>query len=185
MITQFVDLLFQAQTQFPDDFFYLDKHESWGSQSQDHRIFLRKALYKYLQALQPQKDFESVLDLSTYPKDLDNLFVSISHCKDLGVFVVSSRPIGIDIEMTSRLKKEIVERVSTSDELKLLDDVVLLWPAKEAVFKCDQKAKLISEIKLETWKKSQSKTYEFTSSNRIGWVQSFNSHTIALAIKNS
>ena len=136
-------------------------------------------------AQHPGQNFESVLDLSTFPQTLENLYVSISHCKDLGVFIVSSRPVGIDIEMSSRLKKEVVGRVSTVDEMLMLDEVGLLWPAKEALFKCETGLKLLSEIKLDTWEKSQNKTYEFLSSNRIGWVQKFKSHTIAIAIKNN
>lgn len=125
------------------------------------------------------------MDLTTYPKNFNHLFVSISHCKDLGVYVISSRPIGVDIEITSRLKKEVVQRVSTSTEMILTDEPQLLWPAKEALFKCESRFQVISEIKLDTWKKSQNQTHEFLSSNQIGWVQTFKTHTVAIAVKNN
>ena len=91
----------------------------------------------------------------------------------------------MDIEITSRLKKEVVQRVSDPKEMLLSDEPQLLWPAKEALFKCESRFKLISEIKLDTWKKSQNQTHEFLSSNLIGWVQSFRSHTVAIAVKNN
>lgn len=185
MLTLFVDTIFQAQSQFPNDFFHFEIHDTWGSQNPDYRINLRKHLHQYLQKLDPTQDYSSVLELSTYPKEFKQLFVSISHCKDLGVFVVSSRPVGVDIEITSRLKKEVVQRVSTPAEMLLSDEPQLLWPAKEALFKCENRFQLMSEIKLDTWKKSQNRTYEFLSSNLIGWVQTFRSHTVALAVKNS
>lgn len=146
---------------------------------------LRKHLHQYLQKLDPIQDYSSVLDLTTYPKNFNHLFISISHCKDLGVYVVSSRPIGVDIEITTRLKKEVIQRVSTPAELLLSDEPLLMWPAKEALFKCENRFQFMSEIKLDTWKKSQNQTNEFLSSNLIGWVQTFRSHTVAIAVKNS
>lgn len=69
----------------------------------------------------------------------DERSVSISHTHDYVAVAVSPRPIGIDIEAWGERAYKLRRRFLAPEELPLVGhpehDAVLLWSAKEAVFK--------------------------------------------------
>ena len=115
--------------------------------------------------------------------ELSFLALSISHCKNLACFVFSPKDdspseklsIGLDIEKTSRVSRQIVSRISSPREKS--PSPSLLWTAKEASFKCFSKKKqalLLSDCFISNWKKSPfEKTYLFKAESKGKKVQGF------------
>lgn len=112
----------------------LDLHldSKWASTYSDHRINIRKHLYK-------KTKIKSVLDLQQIPK-LSEGFVSISHCPVLGGFALHRQTIGLDLEQKQRLSLSLIQRVSEDEEIKLfpVDAFQGIWTVKESVYKCSQ-----------------------------------------------
>lgn len=122
----------------------------WASTYSEHRIKLRKQLYKYTKN-------KSVLDLTKRP-NLPDQSISISHCPKIGGFVVSKKNIGLDLEQYQRLSQNLIKRISDNSEHKYFDDesYQIIWTIKEAVFKASQgKVKVISDIKVLNNQKNQ------------------------------
>ena len=96
--------------------------------------------------------------------------ISISHCKDLALFVFTFKKspeenlsIGIDIEKTQRVSPALVSRISKEEELLQSPKPSLLWVAKEASFKSfsgGKKTLLLSECHISSWQKKK-KSYHF------------------------
>lgn len=64
--------------------------------------------------------------------------ISISYCNYLGVFVIvfdKKVSIGFDIEHKSRITSQVVQRISSLEELNQSPHPALLWVAKEASVK--------------------------------------------------
>jgi phosphopantetheinyl transferase len=71
------------------------------------------------------------------------LHISVSHSSDLVVTLVSNVYVGIDVENSDRNINRIAPRFLNEQELKLVCQTpnqqltkILLWSAKEAIFKC-------------------------------------------------
>ncbi len=80
--------------------------------------------------------------------------VSISHCRDIGGYVwcQPSVPIGFDIEEASRIRHDVIERISSNDEHYPND--VLQWVAKEASFKAANikfPIRVLSDVVVDGW----------------------------------
>lgn len=163
--------------------FHADIRPEWGSENENHRLQIRKAILQHLKENFPQEVEDSIWDLET-PPVFKNLKVSISHCKGMGGFVVCSRSVGLDIEEKSRLSIPIVERISLAEELKSAPVWELLWPAKESVFKCDSQYVMITQIHVQFESASQNEIYKFRTLNAQGWAYGDFQHVFALAIKN-
>ncbi len=103
-----------------------------------NRFDLRTALYNYLK---DKKNFvfEDALDLRNVPQKIGvpgkDLYSSLSHTEDVGVFVLDSSPVGVDFENRVRIQKSVVERICQDKELTLDPNFQLLWSIKEAAFK--------------------------------------------------
>lgn len=71
--------------------------------------------------------------------------VSRSHCPAAGGFVRAPRAVGFDIEVTSRIRREVILRVQHIDE-ELSEDRPLshVWCVREAGWKCLQLSDLAS-----------------------------------------
>lgn len=163
--------------------FYYDVRPDWGSQQPNYRVEIRKALLQYVKENFPQEVEDSIWDLES-PPVFKNIKVSISHCEGLGGFVVCSRSVGFDMEVITRLTPPIIERVSLPEELKTAPVKELLWPSKEAVFKCDSQYVMITQINVQFDQTSQNDIYKFRTLNAQGWAFTDHQHVFALAIKN-
>lgn len=106
-----------------------------------------------------------------------NLDVSISHCDDYAVSMAFDRQLifGIDIEKYDENKREILEKITDSDEVALFDDLnmnsteklISIWVAKEALSKC---LKTGISVNLKIFKISKVK---LNNSNIIGEFLNF------------
>lgn len=164
--------------------FYTDIRDTWGSEKPNFRSEIRQAILDYLKAHHPTEATDKILDLDA-PPILKSMFVSISHCQGMGGFVLSSKSLGFDIEDTSRITQKIIDRISSEDEIKSCPQVELLWPAKEATFKCSTEFYTISHIQILKWDKSQNDTYSFSSLTVAGWAFLDSNHSYAVAIKKT
>jgi|GEM_PF-5050801 len=103
---------------------------AWGSAQAGHREAIRQRL---AQVVPDAKD--SILRLDA-PPNVSPLYASISHCRKLGGLVVSSVPVGLDFEEAHRINPELVARISSLEEFSSFPESEMIWPAKEAAFKC-------------------------------------------------
>ena len=123
--------------------------KSWGSTNPQHKELIYAALDQAL-----QKNPGS--------------FSSVSHTALDGGFALSAYPVGFDIEVTARVTKEIVARISTPDELELAPNFASLWCAKEAAFKAlktFQQPQVVSQIKIYFNKNHQDRSAVFKVEN--------------------
>ncbi len=77
-----------------------------------------------------------------YTDDLENAFISISHCEGMIACAVSDSRVGIDVEALSERRKRLEKRIFTENEIKIIDDCedentafFTLWTLKEAYLK--------------------------------------------------
>lgn len=95
---------------------------------------------------------EDVTNLNIRPQ-LKQHFVSISHSQHLGGFVLSKKPVGLDIEDKDRLNLKLIERISTEEERSIAPNPLFLWVAKESIFKrFSIDYKVISAVRVVEWK---------------------------------
>ena len=129
------------------------------------RLCLREDLVKELQRSRPKNRLKfQPVSLLQPGSNLKNPFaaVSISHCPTLAGFAFSfdgNICLGLDLEMTNRLKTRTLARVSSEEEIQSAPDLpVLLWTAKEAAFKCiapaDKNFKLLRDIFVSKWRRT-------------------------------
>ena len=129
------------------------------------RLYLRERLVKELQRSGPQNHLKfQPMSLLQPGSDLKNPFaaVSLSHCPALAGFAFSfdgNVCLGLDLEMTKRLKIQTLARVSSDEEIQSAPDLpVLLWTAKEAAFKCaaaaDKSLKFLRDIFVSKWRRT-------------------------------
>jgi 4'-phosphopantetheinyl transferase superfamily len=166
----------------PGEVFHIDIKKDWGSENLDYRTEIRKGILEYLKTHHPDQVSKSIWDLEA-PPVLPSLFVSISHCVGMGGFVLSSKSLGFDIEDKTRITQKIIDRVSSEEELKTCPQFELLWPAKEAIFKCSTEFYTIAHIQIQHWEKSQYETFSFKSLTADGWAFLDSNHSYAVAIK--
>ena len=83
--------------------------------------------------------------------------ISISHCPSMGGFIFcfnTNIAIGFDIELTHRVQKSTLQRVSELDEILKTPHLPLLWAGKEAVAKClwtKKKPLVLSDCLISKW----------------------------------
>ncbi|MCG6190706.1 4'-phosphopantetheinyl transferase family protein [Maribellus maritimus] len=72
--------------------------------------------------------------------------LSISHSRDLAVVFLSKKRIGIDVEDSKRKIENVAQRFLDEKEKRFVKDcgnpqkaTILLWCAKEAIFKCSER----------------------------------------------
>jgi len=136
--------------------------------------------------------FSNWSDLHQIPNS-NKLGVSISHTQMYGGFILSSKylKIGLDLEFVDRIRPEIVQRVSTKNEVLMAPDAYRLWTAKEASFKAHypKNPEVLSKIQIENWQQLDSGIYTFefmspelTSHNLKGNGWNFNKKRLNLSI---
>lgn len=129
----------------------------WASRAPGHREALRKGLIRDLRdrGCLRETDRTDLADLSR-PPELAGFGVSISHSPLLGGYLISERArIGLDIEEKNRLRRDIVARVCSQDEIAAAPHWSFLWSAKEAAYKAlprDRQPPVISEISVLHWR---------------------------------
>lgn len=67
-----------------------------------------------------------------------DVHISISHCADMAVLVVSDRPIGVDVETLRPQLRKVASRFLSPEEALRNPDLptlMALWTIKEAVYK--------------------------------------------------
>ncbi len=132
--------------------------ENWSSEANEHRLAIRTAVAEALRSsnsktsTQNEKDLDGLSDLSKIPRLLGHA-LSISHCPDLGGFVLVKNfegTIGFDAEISSRITVPVATRVlpHASEAFlreRLQDDdtatpatsvATSIWTAKESAIKC-------------------------------------------------
>jgi len=72
-----------------------------------------------------------------------DLNISITHSADLAAIILSEKNIGIDVEQLQRNIDKVVTRFASTAEIEFIESSkdpqfvkILLWAAKEAIFKC-------------------------------------------------
>lgn len=143
-----------------DPSFEISLNDQWGSNSDGHRLLIRKNL------LERFPNEAAFMDLSKPPRPLSHS-VSISHTQNLGGWVATLRPhqIGFDLEFTERIKRPAVERICDEKELEACADFPRLWGAKESLFKAleDGQPDVISKVKVHRWAELGPSLYSFES----------------------
>lgn len=122
---------------------------SWGSANPQHKELIYAALD---QALQKNP----------------GAFSSVSHAALDGGFALSAYPVGFDIEISARVSKETIARISSPEELELAPSFASLWCAKEAAFKALKTFKqpqVVSQIKINFDKNHQDRCAVFRVEN--------------------
>ncbi len=144
MISKKQQILIQDLLQTSDLELFMDSN--WGSQNSSHRKFLREFSHS--------KNFA---------------FSSASHTIGCGAFAgSSSKPIGIDLEVTLRVTEAAVKRISASLERAAAPTAAALWCAKEAAFKAlktFRQPPVISSISIGEWQNIDSHTETFSINN--------------------
>lgn len=122
----------------------------WGSDNPEHRSLLHAERDK-LMALTP-----------------DKLYSSISHTKGMGLLALSTKPLGVDVEVISRVHEGVVTRISNPKEMGAAPSLSALWTAKEAAFKATREYKqpsVLSDISVGDWKNIESQVETFSLLN--------------------
>jgi hypothetical protein len=150
----------------------IEIRSEWGADAHDHRAELRKAAAIAIKKTVALKklfsigDSQSLQDLSKTP-DLQGLSISISHCKDAGGFVAAPRAlgqIGFDIEIASRVRPDLMLRMSSPAEMSMAPSAAHLWVAKEATFKSllgASQPPILSSIRVRSWLDLNEETFQF------------------------
>lgn len=127
--------------------------EELGSKTHsNYRLKVREHLYDLLvkDGHEPSKN---LLDIHQRPTCKD-VFISISHCPQHTLLAWGPRTLGCDIELSSRINKKMIGRISTPQELEEAPELSHLWTAKEAAFKAiSSSIKLLSSVEIIEWQK--------------------------------
>lgn len=125
----------------------------WGSNHPQTRAAIRASITAELNYL-TDKDRQKLADLSQPPR-VSAWSVSISHAPNLGGWLAVPRPhrVGLDVEKYDRLKANLIRRTSSSEEMQAAPDPLLLWSAKESLYKSleDAQPPAFSQILIDTW----------------------------------
>ena len=126
----------------------------WGSHMPDSRVAIRQSIAHRLRVKDAAD--KSQLDNLSEPPRLRDWSISISHTHNLGGWMAVKRPvqIGWDVELKSRIKNSIIERVCSARELEEALKPELLWGAKEAYFKAleDEQPLAITQLSITGWR---------------------------------
>ncbi len=126
----------------------------WGSRNPGSRNSIRQSLNETLRTLS-NEDQKLLADLGEPPR-LREWSVSISHTHNIGGWVALKRPaqIGWDVELKSRIKSAIIERVCSEREREEALQPELLWCTKEAYYKAleDEQPLAITQLSITGWR---------------------------------
>ena len=150
-----------------------------GSLSISHCPGLKGFVYNFYDNQPPEKFFSSKNVEITHPYPTTHQDTS---------FEKNPYRIGLDAEVTSRIKTHNVSFLSKKMELDNMPNPACLWTAKEAAFKCLYPMKSqISQIKVDRWEVVSKELYDFCFSTPCKWQGKghcliWQQWTIALAV---
>lgn len=182
----------EVECYFPEAQLLIWQNSNWSQNSESYRLKIRE----FAQGLiSPTQTHSSVLDLSrpltsAILKGIPSYF-SISHSTNSGVLAQSSIPVGIDLELQSRVQEKVVARVSSTHELAAAPSPSFLWAAKESCFKAlfhFKQPQTVSQLETSSWWLSPSGIWhfdlqsknEFAVHNSKGFVFSHHSEVLAV-----
>ena len=102
------------------------------------RCQLRKILVSHLESMGHLKENSRQLLQPGPPPRLQDIAISISHCRTFAGFIFEPSPhttLGLDIEQKARITPKLTAYISHQKELALAPGPAFLWGAKEAAFK--------------------------------------------------
>ncbi len=117
-----------------DEEFRLVVNDQWNSTQNDHRIKIRNFIEENFTSRFNRQQLAWLNDLNMLPAAADGYF-SIAHCKTVGGFTYSKHPHGFDVEQTSRISTDIIQRTASAKEQAAAPLLQFLWVGKEAGFK--------------------------------------------------
>lgn len=103
-----------------------------------------------------------------YKRSISGRWISVSHCMDYGMVVISKFPIGCDIETTLKVNPKVIKRISHSLEDVTVYPNAAIWTAKEAAFKLlahYKQPSSLSLIRLGDWRSIGCDAHFFTLKN--------------------
>lgn len=123
-------------------FFAKTKGESYSLQSSAAHSLLKKSISSYINCSENEITILKDEKGKPYLKDIQDLYISISHTKGAVMVGFSDHPLGVDIEGVKMRRKSVEKRVFTKDESTLLDAskdenaaFFTLWTLKESYLK--------------------------------------------------
>ncbi|WP_413576232.1 4'-phosphopantetheinyl transferase family protein [Bdellovibrio sp. HCB290] len=122
-------------------------YEEWGSHNPEHRRLIHA-----------HRD-RIILNSDT------PLHSSIAHTSGMGILVISSHAVGVDIEHSERIADKVVKRITSPQEFAAAPNAASLWTAKEACFKALRPFKqpsVLSDFSVGNWQKNTSQFETFT-----------------------
>lgn len=144
----------------------------WGAKEPGYRENIRTSLKEILNP----EDQAELDDLKCPPRPA-KWSVSISHAPHYGGWLAIPLParIGFDIEAEARIRKDIVERMSTQSEILECPNPAFLWCAKEAYFKslAQDQPQAITQLTIGQWTELAPDVYSFKASPHkigYGWI---------------
>lgn len=144
-----------------DTQFILKTSPHWGSQSPDHRAEIKSALLQ----------------------NSELKYHSVSHCPEEGGFIQYSLPVGFDIEITARVLKNTVQRISSLQEMEDAPSPASLWCAKEATFKALQgftQPSVVSKISIGGWSRISPQLETFELKNSGDFISHLKSYGVVI-----
>ncbi|MGE0528351.1 MAG: 4'-phosphopantetheinyl transferase superfamily protein [Bdellovibrionales bacterium] len=155
MAAELQHLITEARAICPD--LRAECHPEWGASQPGYREQIRDSLARSLPAL-GREERHSLANLSAPPR-VSNWSISISHCQSHGAWVAVPRPwkIGFDLEQTKRLRRPLIERISTAEERQSAGRAEWLWVAKEAYFKAleNEQPLTFAQLRIGDWSRAQ------------------------------
>lgn len=144
--------------------------ETVHSDLQDYRLIIRNEVSRTLKSLGFLP--EDTLNLQAVPRH-SKVSISISHCPAGSLFAIQTKslPIGVDIESIRRIRRKVIERVSSPLEVEQCPNWRLLFTAKEAAWKANpnqQTAPTISHIETSYWKPLNENSYLYQAKEKRG-----------------
>lgn len=139
---------------------------TFSSLEKEGRLRLREAVGERLNLLRSP----ALHDLSKPLLKLDQHFISLSHSKSRGGYLVAPFPCGLDTEQISRVSPKIVGRIASEIELGKAPKPAYLWAAKEAVFKAlhaFEQPEIMAQIEITEWqlRDAASSSWQFIVQN--------------------
>ena len=117
-----------------DEEFRLVVNDQWKSTESDHRSKIRNCIEENFTSRFNRQQLAWLNDLNRLPQAEDGFF-SIAHCKTLGGFTYSKHPHGFDVEQSSRISTDIIQRTASAKEQAAAPHLSFLWVGKEGGYK--------------------------------------------------